>query len=125
MDRDLTGRLRVIRLLDTYGRLLTGHQQRLLALYYHDDLSLGEIAERLAVSRQAVFDTLRRSTGELEHLEDSLGVVARQEQARRRRQRLAARLDALDAALRRLAERVGDEAVTEIARELDAIRRSS
>jgi len=123
MGRELADRLRVIRLYDTYGRLLTGHQRRLLRLYYHDDLSLGEIAERLAVTRQAVFDALRRSTGELERLEGSLGVLASHDRLARRRRRLADRLDALEAALRALAGRVGWEAVAEVARRLEAVRR--
>jgi hypothetical protein len=66
----------VIRLCDAYAGLLTPHQQRLLHMYYHEDLSLGEIAQGLRVSRQAVFDGLRRAVGEMRHLEERLGVLA-------------------------------------------------
>jgi hypothetical protein len=118
MKRELTERLRIIQLFDTYGRLLSVRQQRLLRLYYHDDLSLGEIAEQDEVTRQAVFDALRRATEEMEHLESSLQMV----EARRQ---LAGRLDALAGAVRRLAERVGPEAVAEVADELDALRRAA
>lgn len=118
VERKLSDRLRVIGLFDTYGRLLTARQQRLLRLYYHDDLSLGEIARRLAVTRQAVFDTLRRSTGELERLEATLQVVET-------RTRVARAGDALAAALDRLAARMGEEAVDEAARALEALRRAS
>lgn len=118
MDRELTERLRAIHLFDIYGRLLTEHQRRLLQLYYLDDLSLAEIAERFAVSRQAVFDTLRRSTGELERVEASLQMMES-------RRQLAHRLDALEAALLRLAERVGREAVAELSQELEAVRRTT
>jgi len=114
--RALSERLRLIRLFDTYGPLLSHRQQRLLRLYYHHDLSLGEIAEQQAVSRQAVFDTLRRSTEELEHLEATLAVVEF-------RRQLAERVTALDAAVQRLAARVGTEAAAEVAQELDALRR--
>ena len=118
MDRELTERLRVIRLFDTYGRLLSARQQRLLRLYYHDDLSLSEIAEQDEVTRQAVFDALRRSTEELERLEASLQVMESHRQ-------LAGRLDALAAALRRLGERVGGDAVAEVEQELESLRRAA
>src|SRR5439155_1563464 len=69
MDRTLSERMWMVRLIEAYGRLLTAHQQRVLRLYYLDDLSLGEIAERLHVTRQAVFDGLRRSGRELRRVE--------------------------------------------------------
>ena len=118
MDRDLTDRLRAIRLFDIYGRLLTEHQQRFLQLYYLNDLSLTEIAERFEVTRQAVFDTLRRSTVELERVEASLQMMES-------RRHLAHRLDALEAAMLRLAGRVGREAVVELTAELEAVRRAA
>jgi len=114
--RALRHRLRLIRLFDTYGRLLTRRQRRLLRLYYHDDLSLGEIAERSAVTRQAVHDVLRRSAEELERLEASLRVVAF-------RQQLSERIDALAAAVARLGKRVGGQAVAEVSQELGVLRR--
>lgn len=116
MRKALTERLRVIQLFDTYGRLLSDRQQRLLRLYYHDDLSLSEIAERDEVTRQAVFDALRRSTEEMERLEGSLQVVEG-------RRQLAGHLDALAAAVRRLGEQLGPEAVHEVEDDLDALRR--
>lgn len=118
MDRTLTDRLRAIRLFDVYGRLLTLHQQRLVQLYYLDDLSLAEIAERFEVTRQAVFDTLRRSIAELQRVEASLQMLES-------RRHLAYRLDALEAVVRRLAERVGRDAVAEVRQELEAVRRAA
>ena len=52
--------LRMSLLFDFYGALLTERQQDVFQLYFGDDLSLGEIAEELRISRQAVYDTLRR-----------------------------------------------------------------
>lgn len=118
MKRELTERLRIIQLFDTYGRLLSERQQRVLRLYYYDDLSLGEIAEQDEVTRQAIFDALRRSTEEMEQLERFLQMV----EARRR---LSGHLEALAGAVRRLGERVGPEAVAEVEGELDALRRAA
>src|SRR2546430_9027482 len=79
MDRTLSERMWMVRLIEAYGRLLTAHQQRVLRLYYLDDLSLGEIAERLHVTRQAVFDGLRRSGRELRRVEASLRLLQARE----------------------------------------------
>lgn len=64
-------------LFDTYGRLLTERQRQLFSLYYEEDLSLGEIAEQFSVSRQAVYDILKRSIKALEGFEERLGLVER------------------------------------------------
>jgi uncharacterized protein len=52
---------RAAMLYDFYGQLLTEKQREFWELYYHQDLSLGEIAEEFGVSRQAVFDLLKRT----------------------------------------------------------------
>ncbi len=75
MDHRLGNRFQTIRLYDCYGGLLTTRQQRLMRLYYHDDLSLGEIAERLEITRQAVYDSLHRAIIELTRFERHLGLV--------------------------------------------------
>jgi predicted DNA-binding protein YlxM (UPF0122 family) len=74
--RRLADRTAVIRLFDAYAGLLTVRQQTTLRMYYHEDLSLGEIAGRLRISRQAVSDRLRRSVREMRWLEERLGVLA-------------------------------------------------
>ncbi len=79
MARALEDRLRIIRLFDTYGGLLTLRQQRLMRLYYLGDLSLGEISEHLRITRQAVRDSLQRAIGELTRFEKHLHLVHRQQ----------------------------------------------
>ncbi len=81
----LDGRTAVARLFDAYAGLLTRRQREVLNLYYHHDFSLGEIASRSRVTRQAVFDSLRRSVRELRSFERRMGLVA--ERARRTRTR--------------------------------------
>lgn len=75
MARGLDERLQLIRFLDTYGSLLTAKQRRTMRLYYLNDLSLGEIAERQGVTRQAVRDSLQRSIEELRRFERHLRLV--------------------------------------------------
>ncbi|QHF57574.1 hypothetical protein Bateq7PJ16_1768 [Bacillus subtilis] len=43
-----------------------------MSLYYLDDFSLGEIAEEYEVSRQAVYDNIKRTEAMLEQYEDKL-----------------------------------------------------
>ncbi len=94
--RVLADRFRAAQLFDVYGRLLTSRQQRLVQRYFLDDLSLGEIAGQLAITRQAVYDSLRRATAELEHLEEVLHLLALRRQQARQLQQLAERVDALE-----------------------------
>src|SRR5256885_14332658 len=102
MDRTLSERMWMVRLIEVYGRLLTAHQQRVLRLYYLDDLSLGEIAERLHVTRQAVFDGLRRSLRELRRVEASVKLGQVRDGGARRQQTIAARPGALERASSRV-----------------------
>jgi predicted DNA-binding protein YlxM (UPF0122 family) len=124
MTRTLTERLRVAQLVDVYGRLLTGHQQRLLRLYYLDDLSLGEIAERLAVTRQAVFDGLRRAVAELQRMEMALRVLRGRDAGARRRDAVAARMASLDEAIERLRGQVPVRTFSRVTTALAALRRT-
>ncbi|HWK22235.1 MAG TPA: putative DNA-binding protein [Ureibacillus sp.] len=59
-------------LFDFYQALLTEKQRSYMELYYLDDHSLGEIAESYKVSRQAVYDNIRRTEAMLEEYEDKL-----------------------------------------------------
>lgn len=64
-------------LFDVYGSLLTDKQQQALALTYNEDYSLTEIAAMLGISRQAVFDAVRRAEELLQSYDDKLGLVKR------------------------------------------------
>lgn len=64
-------------LFDFYQALLTEKQRSYMELYYLDDHSLGEIAESYEVSRQAVYDNIRRTEAMLEEYEDKLQLLER------------------------------------------------
>lgn len=64
-------------LLDFYGQLLTPRQYDIMDLYYNSDLSLGEIAENLGISRQGVHDSIRKAKLALAGYEERLGLAQR------------------------------------------------
>ena len=67
-------------LFDFYQSLLTDKQRLYMQLYYLDDLSLGEIAEEYDVSRQAVYDNVRRTEAMLEDYEAKLNLFSKFEE---------------------------------------------
>ncbi|MBI4280419.1 MAG: HTH domain-containing protein [Armatimonadetes bacterium] len=146
MRRQLGERLQVIRMIDVYATLLTPRQQQLLRLYYHEDLSLAEIAERFGVTRQAIHDSLKRSLNELRHLEGTLRVAQRGQREERNQQEprdpreqrahpaerggqdrsapesLDDRLTWVEGELTRLAELMGDPRLVLMARRIRGLR---
>lgn len=60
---------------DYYGKLLSEKQYSAIELYYIYDLSLAEIGENLSITRQAVYDTLKRAETNLEEYEEKLKLV--------------------------------------------------
>lgn len=76
--------IRINDLYDFYYPLLTSKQQHYMSLYYQNDFSLSEIAEECNVSRQAVYDTIKRTEQMLEEYEQKLRLYRKF----KRRQRL-------------------------------------
>ena len=70
-------------LFDTYGMMLTDKQRDCFDMRYNQDLSLGEIAQELGVSRQAVNDNLTRTEALLRRMEENIGSVKRDMLTRR------------------------------------------
>ena len=62
-------------LFDFYGKLLSEKQYFVIELYYINDLSLAEIGDELSVTRQGVFDLLKRAEQNLYKYEEKLGLV--------------------------------------------------
>ncbi|BFH67959.1 MAG: putative DNA-binding protein [Paenibacillus dendritiformis] len=84
---------RVNMLFDFYEPLLTEKQQTFLKCYFQDDFSLGEIAAEFGISRQAVYEHIKRAEQTLGSYESKLGLVAKYE---RRKQLLDALRDELN-----------------------------
>ena len=84
-------------LLDYYGGMLTEKQRDCFDMRYNQDLSLGEIAETLGVSRQAVNDNLTRTEALLRRMEENIGSVKRDMLTRRAVRELLDAASVLDA----------------------------
>ena len=64
-------------LFDFYGKLLTEKQYRIVDLFYIEDFSLSEIGEELDITRQGVYDTLKRAEEKLYQYEARLGLASK------------------------------------------------
>ena len=77
MASDMEPKVRQTYLYDFYGELLNEHQRKIFEAFVFDDLSLGEIAEEQDISRQAVFDLVKRYKKKLEEYENKLHLMER------------------------------------------------
>ncbi len=64
-------------LLDFYGGLLTEKQAAALDFYYNQDLSLGEIADEMGISRQGAMAFVKQGERHLLSFEEKLGLAGR------------------------------------------------
>ena len=87
-------------LMDWYGAFLTERQRSLVRQYAYEDCSLGEIAEREGISRQAVRDAILTAESELRNMEAKLNLIETNEK------------------LRRLIDILGDTALNEVQKDL-------
>ena len=83
-------------LLDFYGQMLTKRQYEILDLHYNNDYSLGEIAEELDISRQGVYDNIKRGKAALFDMESKLGLVARFSRQKERTSEILKLLETID-----------------------------
>ncbi|GMG97165.1 YlxM family DNA-binding protein [Tepidimicrobium xylanilyticum] len=83
-------------LFDFYGKLLSERQFAAIELYYIHNLSLAEIGEELGISRQSVYDTLKRAEEKLYEYEDTLGLVKKFYYSREEIDRLYNLIDELE-----------------------------
>ena len=108
-------------LYDFYGELLTEHQKAIYEDVVNNDMSYSEIARMNQISRQGVYDMIKRCDKILEEYEDKLQLVDKFMKARKqvekmkdciselmeenRDDRLNSKIEAID----RLSDRILDE----------------
>lgn len=68
-------RFEVSTLRSYYGALLTQRQNDMLVMHYDEDLSFGEIANIVGISRQAVLDGINKGEKHLCEYEQKLRLV--------------------------------------------------
>lgn len=89
--------MRLAFLLDFYSELLDEHTGNIMKAYYHDDLSLAEIAEDEGISRQGVRHVIKKGEEQLEFYESRLGLSKKESE-------INSALDSLSEVKRRLEE---------------------
>ncbi|WP_343184821.1 YlxM family DNA-binding protein [Anoxynatronum sibiricum] len=65
----------ILLLYDCYQALLTEKQRQMMDLYYNQDFTLAEIAEEMTISRQGVYDHLKRTEKLLEQYEERMSLL--------------------------------------------------
>lgn len=101
-------------LFDYYGDLLTERQKLCFDMHYNQDLSLGEIAQELSISRQAVYDNLSRTEALLKNMEAKTGCVSRDRALRQAMRDIAVTAQALIAHPDSRVSKVAEEIVSKV-----------
>lgn len=81
---DLQEFLEVGSLLELYKNLLSEKQKEYLVEHFEEDYSLSEIANNHQISRQAVYDNIRRGIKILNEYEEKLQMLHRKKELRKK-----------------------------------------
>ena len=65
IEQRLEERVYLSMLYDFYGALLKENNRRIFEAYIQEDYSISEIAEEMEISRQAVHDAVKSSSGDM------------------------------------------------------------
>ncbi|WFR54822.1 YlxM family DNA-binding protein [Anaerocolumna sp. AGMB13025] len=82
MDDKLKEKVELSILFDFYGELLKNHNKQIFEDYILNDLSLSEIAEEQGISRQGVYDIVKRCSKQLKECEEKLNLVKKFEETK-------------------------------------------
>ncbi|MBR6953659.1 MAG: DUF134 domain-containing protein [Clostridia bacterium] len=74
---EISRRVELAWLLGFYGPMLTEKQHEAVSLHCEEDMSLGEIAQSMAVSRQAVHEMIARAWEKMAAAEEKLHLAER------------------------------------------------
>lgn len=105
-------------LFDFYGELLTDKQKEYFDLHYNEDYSLSEIAEMTGISRQGVWDIIKRAEETLRKTEEKTGLIGR---FRETQTAIGAIETALEALSARLSGKEKDMAL-DLAKQLETLK---
>lgn len=83
MDDKLKEKVELSILFDFYGDLLKEHNKHIFEDYILNDLSLSEIGEEQNISRQGVYDIVKRCSKQLKDCEDKLNLITKFEQTKK------------------------------------------
>lgn len=75
-------------LFSYYGELFSKKQKEYLELYLEENSSLSEIAEEYNVTRQAVFDNIKRGFKQLDEYENKLGIFNKEKEMKKKLEKL-------------------------------------
>ena len=87
---DIDRRVELGLLMDFYGPMLSERIAGIMNMYVLEDYGLSEIAQEKGISRQGVYDAVRRGESQLMELEQRLGLQKRHEEMARAAQPSAA-----------------------------------
>ncbi len=88
MDDKLKEKVELSILFDFYGELLKSHNKHVFEDYILNDLSLSEIAEDQGISRQGVYDIVKRCSRQLKDYEEKLCLVKKFEETKEKVNRI-------------------------------------
>ena len=71
-------------LFSYYGELFPKKKREYLELYLEENSSLSEIAEQCGVTRQAVFDNIKKGVQKLDEYENKLGIFKKEKELKRK-----------------------------------------
>ena len=71
-------------LFSYYGELFPKKKKEYLELYLEENSSLSEIAEQCGVTRQAVFDNIKKGVQKLDEYENKLGIFKKEKELKKK-----------------------------------------
>ncbi len=99
-------------LYDYYGDLLKDNQANIIDLYYNQDYSLSEIAEDMNISRQGVYDALKRAEKSLMDYEEKIKLHGKYEKYSKAAENILSLASSIDdAKYKDTVEQIKNEAV--------------
>ncbi|VWL85487.1 YlxM family DNA-binding protein [Oceanivirga miroungae] len=78
--REIDEFLKYSNLFNIYKDLLSNKQKEYMSAFFEEDNSFSEIAEALNISRQAVFENIKKGCIKLDFFEEKLGILKKEEE---------------------------------------------